>query len=216
MDPLEKQALKHNRIKIVLAVVGVSLSILGVGFERWSTLEQRREEAAMLNHIQKVSRMTEIGEEADSLIRETTHFSLSSATEILILHGALEAFLDDLNDEEGAGAARIEAFKPQVESILSQLEKGDEIGRWIKGIELEAIWRVKSSGFAPDFDLYFSQEVQRLSISVAQKGRHLVSSAIKYSPSDDDLDDFLAESAELARAIRKEIAATTDRPHLSQ
>ena len=206
----ERRELRHNSIKLVLTSITVALTLAALGLERYSSLEQRKHEAENEARSRRLTRMTEIGTEFDSLVSNTIEFVLGRETHTLMLRGSLESMKEDLYAIDNRSEQQ-DSVLHLVESLLPQLlsETGRDYREWATAIQLQSRWEMKKDGFTPDFRNYFGGDAELESAATAEMAWTLINDAInKKRPV--TTSQLGSQARKVSRMIRERILATLE------
>ena len=201
-------------LKSTLAILGVTIGILGIVAERYNNLRQQQHATDLLMLEQKVQRMTQIAAEFDTLYADTVALVTEAEADSTFLYLSLESLLHDRFPRRCFQSdTTAEEFRDHVNSILQGLtgySQLSEIKNWKEAIFLEADWTSRQGSFTPDFALHFDEESHC-------KMRGLVGAALRVlsevyaifgdGTDNETLSDFKDQARSLSELLRQQIDA---------
>ena len=205
-----RQEILTDRIKTAAIVFGAISLVFAL--DRYKLNEQREFERRTNICKSRIERMTTIAAISEKQLGDTTAALVKnrSRTWLLVTNVAvIRSKLNDLKSDD----PDVADLKRYFDNVIGQLQKAEAcVDEWADAARVEALWRLQSGGYTPDFTALFGQDTKQIWGDTATKaavalqavyslsGRHETTKIDYYRTASEKLQSTILEKINQATA----------------
>ena len=203
-----KQNIKLAPWRMLLTFTSILIILVGFGFDRYRTINDRKWKLENEIKRHEISRMTEIAETFDDLYTETLKKLNIVLSRHLVMHAAFMNLKDSIEDSDISNELKDKIISHFNEALKNFQSNHINLNEYSDVIALQEIWDTKREGIAPDDFLYFSEKVLlKWDPLVATAWEALNDKFHPFASTDSktNINEFRKLGRELQKAMREEI-----------
>lgn len=207
-----RQEILTDRIKTAAIAFGAISLVFTFVLDRYKLNEQREFEERTNICKSQIERMTAVAAISERQLGDTTAALVKNRSRTWLLVTNISVVRSKLNDVK-SDDPEVADLKRYFDNVIGQLQKAEaSVDEWADAARVEALWRLQSGGYTPNFTALFGQDSKQLWGDTATKaavalqavyslsGQHETSKIDYYRIASEKLQSTLVEKINQAAA----------------